>query len=296
MRAAAMVILGMLTAVALGGCASGSAPEPPGGGPTPTVTVNAGGGGAGKPAAFIVRYDDTELRLWPYTWCFSNGCADGYDENPPSVGSPDALLVRFDEDGFDSLVATQFTDGVTSFCAGRTVDAPVTDIGDGWWRVRPAGAAGEYRLSLFAQGPAGDAAADVRWTVPRDLPLPAPTATLVVIADHDGEPDSYGVELSVQNLEETPVGATATITVTAANGRSHTFAAGPAEECAGIGALRFAASAAEGRVAADLGDFPFTYRVELTMAGETHIGTGTYPDDATPQELAVPLVFDEPLR
>lgn len=294
MRTAAITLLTVLAALTLGGCAS-PAPEPPGGGPTPTTTVEAGRVGEGKPGPFVVRHDGTELRLWPHTWCFSNGCADGYDENPPSVGDGSELLVRFDEDGFDSLVASQFS-GEDDYCAGRTVEAAVTDIGDGWWRVEPVGPADDYRLSLFAHGPAGDAAADVRWTLPRDLPLPAPEASLVVIADHDGEPDSYGVELTVQNLEDAPALAAARITVTAANGKSHSFDALPADECAGVGALRFTASEADGLTSAALGGFPFGYRVALTIDGETHIGTGTYPDHAPPQDLAVPLAFDVPLR
>ncbi|UNK71804.1 hypothetical protein [Microbacterium sp. H1-D42] len=297
MRTAAIAVLLLVTAFTLGGCAATSVPAPPGGAPTPTATVDAGGAGVegmNRPGPFVIRYDGTELQLSPHTWCFTNGCADGVDENPPSVGSSDELLVRFDEDGFDSLVASQFS-GDDDYCAGRTVEATVTDIGDGWWRVEPAGPADDYRLSLFAFGSAGDAAADVRWTVPADLPLPESTASVTVIADHDGRPDSYGVELGVQNLEVTPSDASAQITVTAANGKSHTFDARPTEECAGVGALRFAASEAEGRAAAALGGFPFTYRVELTIDGETHVGTGTYPDDAPPRELAVPLSFEPPL-
>lgn len=295
MRAAAIIFLATLTAFTMGGCTA--APEPPGGAPTPTATVEAGPAHSDEvrqTGPFVIRHEATELRLWPHTFCFAGGCADGYDADPPSVGTASELLVRFDETGFESLVVEQFSDD--DYCASRTMNAAVTDLGDGWWRVAPVGPAGEYRVMLFVQGSAGDAAGDVRWTIPRDLPLPAPSASLTVIADHDGRPDSYGIELSVQNLEDTPAEASATITVTAANGKAHTFDARPAEECAGIGALRFTASETEGRAAAALGDFPFAYRVELTIDGVTHVGTGTYPDDAPPQELAVPLIFDAPLR
>lgn len=294
MRAALGGIVAVVVGAVLSGCSSSAAP--PSGAPVPTATREAGprhGAGAPQPDPFLVRYGSVEVRLWPHTFCVHRGCVDGFDDDPVSVGSPSELLVRIPRDGFDTLTATQFS--TADYCTSRTTEAAVTDLGDGWWRVRPVGPADVYRVMLSAWGSAGDSTADLSWRTPEDRPLPAPTASLAVIADHDGHPDSYGVELSVQDLTETPAESAATITVTAANGRSHTFQARHAEECAGEGRLRFTASIAEGRAAASLGDPPFTYRVELTIDGVTRVGVGTYPDDAAPDELSVPLIFDEPL-
>ena len=47
--------------------------------------------------------------------------------------------------------------------------------------------------------------------------------------------------------------------------------------------------------AAKLGDFPFTYDVQLTLDGETYRATATYPDDAEDQSIAVPLEFEPSL-
>ncbi|GAA3942056.1 hypothetical protein [Microbacterium soli] len=288
-RTALPVLLAALALLA--GCAADPGHAP---GPAPTSTTQAGPVHGAGPGPFIIRHDGAELRLMPHTFCSKGGCVDGVDPDPPSIGAPAELLVAFPDEGFDELIATQISDG--DICTGRTVVAEVSDTGDGWWRVRPAGPAGDYRLSLFARGSAGDAAADLLWTTPEDRPLPDATASLALIADHDGVPDSYGVELMVQNLADAPDEAGARITVTTADGASHVVAPARSTECTGEGALLFQASAEEGRRAAELGGFPFDYRVELTIDGRTHIGTGTYPDDAPPQEVAVPLVFDVPLR
>jgi hypothetical protein len=91
----------------------------------------------------------------------------------------------------------------------------VTPLGEGWYSVRPRGPQGEYRVSLFAHGGGGDMVADVWWVTPSDRPLPEPSARLSLIANHDGRPDSYGLELSVTNLPASPTQYAATITVTA---------------------------------------------------------------------------------
>lgn len=291
MRRSAALPLAVLLLTTLSGCGSGPG-EPPASAPAPTSTIDAGpvhGDGVPQPGPFIVRYDDTELRLRPYTACTNGGCVDGFDPSPPTIGAPAELLVAFADAGYEHLEVTQRSGD--DECRARTIEASVTDVGNGWWRVSPAGPAGDYTISLFAHGTAGDAAADLRWTTPHTRPLPDVAATLSLIADHDGIPDSYGVELTVANLPETPREASAAITVTSAGGASHTITGTRITQCTGDGTLRFEAPASEGRAAAALGGFPFEYRVELTIDGEVHTGTGTFPDDAPPQGLGVPLMF-----
>ena len=105
-------------------------------------------------------------------------------------------------------------------CGREQTVEPTED--DGWYLLRPAGHAGSYHVDLFAQG-GGDMVARFDWTTPGDGELATPTATLGAIADHDGKPDSYGVELMLQNLAATPESAQVQITVTAANGRVRAF-------------------------------------------------------------------------
>ncbi len=299
MRRASFVVTTLLAAAVLTACASTLSPAGPTGHPTPTATVTHGPGyesAPTSPGSFKIRYDGTELVLDPVTYCSSGGCVDGVDPNPPSVGSPAELLVFVPVPAFDVLTVSLVSGD--DICSGRLVVAETEDLGDGWWRVRPAGPAGEYRVELFAGGDgAGDMVASLLWTTPVDAPLPAPTASLTVIADHDGVPDSYGVELWISDLPTTPVEATATIIVTAANGLSHRFEATRETECVGEGGLVFSAPESEGDTAAALGDFPFTYRVEMVVDGRNYVGLGTYPDDVPgPHGLGVVLEIMPYLR
>jgi hypothetical protein len=265
--------------------------------PAPTTTITSGrrheGTGVEQPPPFQIRYGGTELHLQPVAYC-TNGCVDGVDEDPPSVGSPEEIFVYVPVASFDELLVGQTEVG--DECTARTVDAEVTPLGAGWWEVRPRGLAGEYRVSIFARG-GGDMIASIRWTTPQDRPLPDPSARLALIADHDGRPDSYGLELEVKDLPAEPTEYAAKITVTAGNGRSHTFAAIPSSElCLGEGAIYFDEPDDDARQAAALGDFPFTTTVELVLDGVTYLATATYPDDEIEGfEPSVALEFTPPL-
>jgi hypothetical protein len=191
-------------------------------------------------------------------------------------------------------------------CAASQEVLPI-EIDPGVFRVDPAGHAGTYDVTLFAQGrngnqSNGDAAATIVWTTMTDGPLEAPTARAAVLADHDGTIDSYGVELTIANMATQPVSASATITVTSSEGKSINLdppAAGFGEaECpfGAVGTLYFRLDAATGQQAAALGTAPFTYDISLTLDGTTYTAHAIWPtnemlDDAPNVELH----FDPPL-
>ncbi len=266
--------------------------------PSPSVTITHGKWqDTEQPPPFRVRYADTELELYAFTFCYSMGCVDGADPDPPRVGSPEELLVFVPVRDFDNLSVHQVEAGED--CGGRRVAAHVTPLGNGWWLVRPRGPAGDYAVDLFASGEgSGDMVATVRWQTPSDQPLPEPEAWLALIADHDGRPDSYGLELSVINLAASPAEYAATITVTAGNGQSLTFEATRSpERCTGEGEVVFDGPASEGTRAAALGDFPFTLEVELILDGVAHTANAIFPDDVIEgNEPAVALRFSPPLQ
>ncbi len=298
--AVAAVVLALLTA-----CGQ-ARPEPPATAtapsdvPSPTAVAthgaweNAMGGDMTQPR-FLVRNGGTELELFAHTFCVRGGCVDGFDDDPPSVGSPAELFVFVPFEEFDELIVTQRAgdDG----CTARSFAAQATALGDGWWRVESIGPAAPYGVELFARGNgAGDMIANLRWTTPFDRALPEPRAGLSLIADHDGRPDSYGLDLGVSDLATTPAEASATVTVTAGNGRSTTIRTTRVTECVPEGSVSFTAPLDVAQAAAALGPFPFTERVELTLDGVTHVATVTFPDDHEPgDEPAVPLDFDPPL-
>ena len=120
----------------------------------------------------------------------------------------------------------------------------------------------------------------LRWRTPADGPMPEPSARLALIADNDGEPDSYGLELAIDDLAETPSRARAEIEVTAGNGRSMTLRAEESKEsCRSAGDLFFDHPDKPAQAVAQLGDFPFTTTVTLTLDGRMYRATAVYPDD-----------------
>ena len=263
----------------------------PAGATSPVETTTSGPVGGDSPPPFRIRYDDKELVLAPYTWCYENACVDGVPIDVPSVGSPTEVRVFVPVEGL-TLDATATDAGEE---CGRQQQMRVTRDGE-WFVLHPAGTAGDYKVDLFAHG-GGDMAAQFRWTTSVDGPQPEPEAVMSVIADHDGRPDSYGVELSLSNLATTPTEALARITVTAANGRSLTFdAQRSGSSCWPVGSVFYNGPDKEGRAAAALGDFPFRYDVDVTIDGVTHHATAQYPaDEIKDNEPNVRLQFSPPL-
>ena len=259
--------------------------------PSATTTAGPAMTGVTAPPPFRLRYDDQELALRPFAFCYENGCADGMAEHPPSIGSPSEVRVFVPVKGWE-LGATFVT--ADEKCGREQTVQPTED--DGWYVLRPAGPAGSYHVDLFAQGQ-GDMVARFDWTTPGDGELATPAATLGVIADHDGRPDSYGIELSLTNLAATPLSASARITVTADNGRALSFDATRAQQdCWPVGSVYFDGPDGQGKAAADLGGFPFRYDVTVTLDGVTHHASADFPGDVIDgNEPSVALEFSPPL-
>ena len=272
-----------------------ASPPSSGAAASPTATTTGGpvisGTGIEAPPPFRLRYDDHELVLMPHTWCYDSGCVDGFSEHPPSIGSPASVQVFVPVEGWE--LSASFTPADRRCGRYQTV-TPTED--DGWYLLEPAGHAGSYDVHLFAHG-GGDMAAVFRWTTPVDGELPTPEATMALIANHDGRPDSYGVELTLANLAETPDSARATVTVTAANGESLTFEADrDGRRCMAEGTVFFGGPDAQGQAAAALGGFPFRYEIEVRLDGTTYHASADYPgDEIDGNEPSVALEFNPPL-
>jgi hypothetical protein len=248
--------------------------------------------GAPDPGAppVTLELDGERVRLDPWSYCYRSACADGAARPPfAEVGERDAVAFSFPGAGW-RFTAT-FRDAAPPTCA-RSLAAPVRTTGAHTFEVAPAGPAGRWYVDLFGRGPdGGDVATTFRWTTTADGALPgAATGTAAVLASDDGALDSYGVELWLQDLATTPIDADARITVTAAGGGSVTLAPHRRRGCTGVGAVSFTGPASLGRRATALGDGPFAYDVDLTLDGTTYHGTGTWPDDESPDEApTVPL-------
>jgi hypothetical protein len=208
------------------------------------------------------------------------------------VGSPDKIVVDY------PLMDWRFT---ASFRpaddqCGRVQDVALEPRGDGTHELSPVGHAGTYDVTLFGQGN-GDLFVSFRWTTTTDGPLPTPEARLAVLANHDGRVDSYGVELELTHLADTPADATATITVRAADGRALTFdATRAALDCLPVETVLCDGPDDQGLAAAALGEGPFTYEVVVVLDGARYTATATWPGDViVGNEPSVALDFQPDL-
>ncbi len=249
----------------------------PSGGPTTSPSVDdTQAPEFDRPPPVTVRYGTESVELAAYSFCYGTVCADGIPPtDPPDVGNPDHVVIDFPLDGW-MFQATFKPAGET---CGRMQTVPLERTAQGSFVLRPAGPAATYDVTLFGRGD-GDLATVFRWTTPSAGPLPMPKSRLALLAGHDGQIDSYGVELEVSNLAKTPADVTATITTTASNGRSLTFEATRARQrCQPQGTVYWDGPDDQGTVATGLGPPPFTYDVSLDLDGTRHVAVARWPAD-----------------
>ena len=135
-----------------------------------------------------------------------------------------------------------------------------------------------------------------RWETPVAGEMPDPTARAAVLADHDGELDSYGVELEVANLEATPEQADATIEVSDETGRTVTLEPRRQRGCLPEGTVFWRLGDRAAQEATTLSGGTFRYRVTVTLDGTEHVATATWPDEEIPDYgPSVELEFSPPL-
>ncbi len=278
----------------------GNAEEPPLTGPDPSPTTADVADVApewdeeGAPTV-VLQLDGQQAVLEPWGYCYGNSCVDGMPV-PPFEDAGERNLVAFSFPLKGWTFEATFSPAGESRCE-RTINVPVEKTGNYTFEVPTAGVAGAYEVGLFGRGPGGDVITTFTWTTTETGFLPDPTGYAGIVADNDGEPDSYGIEVGLEALASSPADASVTITVTAANGRSTTI--GPIaqdEVCAGDGRVNFVGDEADGKRAAALGPSPFVYRLEITLDGQTYVGTAVWPRDEKP-DLApyAALKFEPPL-
>lgn len=251
--------------------------------------------GFGDPPPLTLRLPDGDAPLEPWTYCLEDGCSDGWRGEPAqvmSVGSPRAVDFTFPWEGWQFEATFLEGDGPCT----RQVTMPVERTGARSFRISPVGPADSWIVDVFGRGPEGDVITSFRWRTPREGAYPdEASGSLGVLAEHDGRLDSYGVELSVQDLARTPREATAEVEVIAEDGRRVTIVP-RRQQCHSAGSVGFTAPDDVGRRAAGLPGDRFEYVVRLALDGTTYTGTGTWPDD-TDEEItpSVPLEWSPAL-
>lgn len=285
-----------LCALLLAGC--GTASAPPAGTSSPE-TGRTDPGGLARPADLRVRGGDGWVDVAPHTWCLGDGCVDGVLPDPlPELGTTDGPVLLDIPAGWTVF---QTWSPVGADCGPGLAGPTVTSDGSPV-ELEPLGAAGDWQLDLFVR-PAGggDAVAAVQVTTTVDHPLPEPELRLTSFFDHDGQVVQYGpVELDGAYLppdlldDGAPV---ATLTVRSADGRTSTIDLAPSdrvEDCEEPGRLFLrepgrGTGPSEHAVGEDLGAPPYDLTLELRLAGTTHTGHATWPDDVDDEDSAIHL-------
>lgn len=236
------------------------------------------------PPPIEVRTDRTLLSLRAWSYCWHAGgtgtCADGRPPTePPDVGSPDEVAVGFPVPGW-TFTATAQHHGTA---CGRAQTVKLQATGPTTFRLPPIGASGDADVRLFGRGPEGDVATSFRWHTRQDGPTEAPTATASILAGTADQIRSYGVELSMEDLRETPPPgrASAGVVVTSADGHalSVDLERRIVSDCVPEGSALFVAAEEIGLRASRLGAAPFRYDVTLVIDSTTYRGTAIWPDD-----------------
>lgn len=274
----------------LAGC--GQVPHEHAAGPRKTATATADEPPALEAPAIRLHLDAGPVDLKPWTACYGKGC---YDGSPPEelvdVGRTDAVEFSFAREGW-TFEAT-FRE-VGPGCP-RGITVPTTKVSTTRFRVEPAGKASLWDVDVFGRGPGGDVIATFRWGTERAGTFPdAATGTAAVLADHDGNLDSYGIELGISDLARTPDSASATVTVVASDGRRAVIDLGPMPhgQCSSAGEVFWTKPGSAARAATELPGKAFRYVFRLTLDGVEYTGRATWPadtnDEITP---AVPLTW-----
>lgn len=283
-----------------GGASTDPDPAPP---PTATATdtsnppapeqVAPDWDGEGVPPLTLMLADRMVV-LAPFTYCYGNACVDGtFPEHLDDVGSAESVAFSF------PLPDWQFEATFTQVGGGdcpRSITVPAERTSPTMFEIPPVGVPGAYKVSLFGQGD-GDVSFAFSWTTAAAGVMPEPDGHLALLSVTGDETNVYGAELSLNDLASTPENATAEITLTDADGASRTLAPMHAERgCSSEGTLFFNGPDDLPTALGDIGPFPYTYSVKLTMDGEVHVGTAKYPDDEIKGlEPYTALTWDPPL-
>lgn len=242
--------------------------------PDPTYTWS------DTPSRVVLRTPERDVRLttWLGCWNGPSGNLDCVEEDAgpvaelPDVGSPEVVEFWFGVKGW--TFTASFTQ-LGNNCP-RSEDTKTVSTGDHWFRLKPAGLAGDYQVDLIGYGPHSEfkgvpTTMSFVWHTPVDGPVDQPKARVSVS------------DLDVSDIGFQPASATAQVRITDVNGETTTRRLprnGGISDCeSGQGGLYFQGDFDDPAIP-ELGPSPYSYRVRLTLDGETYVGTATSNDVA----------------
>jgi hypothetical protein len=243
----------------------------------------------------VLHLDGRQVALEPWTSCYGNMCSDGMPV-PPFEDAGDRDVVSFAFPLEDWTFEATFTPSAEGDCE-RAITVPVEKMGDFIFSIPAAGPPGAYDVNVFGRGPGGDVVTTFAWATSVSGVAPEPSGYVGLVSDDGDRTIAYPLELGLKDLATTPRSATATVTVTAANGAVKEYGPfTPEKGCSGEGQVFFREGGNGGGAAFDLGPAPYDYRVEVTLDGTTYVGSAVWPRDEDPEQAPyTTLTFDPPL-
>lgn len=250
------------------------------------------------PSGLVVRLPGGDVDLPADTSCWSESVTCRRALLPPGATGPDLGTqdaIEFWSAQPGGRYQATFRRLGEDCPRATTVDAVAT--GDRWFRLDPAGAAGEYVVDLEGEG----VSTRFVWTTTADGPVDAPAGSFLLVPESLGK-GSYALEVMVEDLAFQPawseLSPTAAVTVTAAGGRDTVVQVPlvvPSLECGSRGYQGSFYYQGEWRDdVAVLGRAPYDVRVDLTIRGTTYTGAATWYG-ASRAAPYVPVTFTPPL-
>ena len=247
-----------------------------------------------------------ELPIWTTCWLAFIGsdgtdelyCADGWRgpfDELQRVRGAGPLYVEFPVAGWEFSATT--VPAAEEEC-GRFQSAWLARIAPTVHELVPQGFADTYIVDVYGRGPGGSVISSFVWETTVFGVLPVPKASMGLLWDDDGQVTSHTAGMEISGLAETPDSASATVTVTAANGTSTEvrYQQDEPEGCRGVGEVNLDVHPGDALRAAALGEMPFTYDVELMMDGSLFRASASWPADEFPDHPGyVPLSFEPAL-
>jgi hypothetical protein len=297
------VVLGVVAATLLAGCASEPVARDPAAAPGTSSAIEvrpaAPAPDGERPPRLVVYGDGGPVSVDPTSSCWSGTCADGayLPATWPHVSGVSLPIgVAADTSLFVEMRSLDRR-CTTSESAHLTTDH------EGHATLEPLGPPGRYEVSVSVQRPGGgDASYELVWNSPAEGSPPPARAEMGFLAAHadGGRVMAFGLSVETWGIRGADLtGMTAA--VTAADGSTVTLPTPPrtaGRDRTGCppASVTYEGAATDLAPVPGLGPGPYTYRVTLTIAGRQYVGTGVWPRDEDPYDQPyVPLAFVPPL-
>jgi hypothetical protein len=250
------------------------------------------------PSGIVVRLPGGDVEMPAETSCWKvtepEDCRMGLSGEWPDLGTRDVIEFRFAKPGWEFWAVFRNPD---QDC-GPATTVQAIPTGDRWFRLDPAGAAGQYDVSLSGSGPGGLSATRFLWTTTSNGQIDPPLGTVGLFANSRGV-GSFALEVVIDDLPFQPdtseLSSVAEVVVTGANGSQRTLRTPlipQSLDC--VNGHYFYYQGEWDDDFSTLGGSPFDLEITLSIRGTTYIGHANWRKIKGEASMA-PISFTPPL-